>query len=73
MPKTQKDKRKIYKCVKKTFDDVPYLCIKFKNLSNADLKEVRSEVNALLKDFWTEPEYSDEEKDSQVRVKFEDK
>ena len=48
-----KDKRKIYKCVKKTFDDVTYLCVKFKNLSNKDIREVREEINHLTKDFWT--------------------
>ena len=51
-----KDKRKLYKCVKKTFDDVPYLCVKFKNLNNKDLREVREEINHLLNDFWTEEE-----------------
>ena len=70
MPKTsKKDQRKLYKCVKKTFDDVTYLCVKFKNLKNVDIREVREEINALLKDFWTEPEYSAEEK----QVHFEDK
>ena len=48
-----KDKRKLYKCVKKTFDDVTYLCVKFKNLSNKDIREVREEINHLTKDFWT--------------------
>ena len=52
----EKDKRKLYKCVKKTFDDVPYLCVKFKNLNNKDIREVREEINHLLKDFWVEPE-----------------
>ena len=67
MPKNSKDKRKIYKCVKKTFDDVPYLCIKFKNLSNKDIREVREEVNALLTDFWAEPGPEYDEKESEVR------
>ena len=51
-----KDKRKLYKCVKKTFDDVQYLCVKFKNLSTRDIREVREEINHLCKDFWVEPE-----------------
>ena len=67
MPKSQKDKRKLYKCVKKTFDDVPYLCIKFKNLSNKDLREVREEVNHLLDGFWDEPEPEYEEPEDKVR------
>ena len=54
-----KDKRKLYKCVKKTFDDVTYLCVKFKNLKNTDIREVREEINHLLKDFWTEEEEED--------------
>ena len=60
-----KDKRKLYKCVKKTFDDVTYLCVKFKNLSNKDLREVREEINHLLNDFWA-PESEDK------AVSFED-
>ena len=63
----QKDKRKLYKCVKKTFDDVTYLCVKFKNLSTKDVREVREEINHLCKDFWVAEEA--EEKS----VKFEDK
>jgi hypothetical protein len=60
MPK--KDQRKLYKCVKKTFDNTTYLCIKFKNLNNKDLREVRSEINNLLTDFWLpeETEYDPE-------------
>ena len=61
-----KDKRKLYKCVKKTFDDVTYLCVKFKNLNNKDIREVREEINHLLKDFWA-PEETEEKS-----VKFED-
>ena len=61
-----KDKRKLYKCVKKTFDDVTYLCVKFKILNNKDIREVREEINHLLKDFWV-PEETEEKS-----VKFED-
>ena len=63
----QKDKRKLYKCVKKTFVDITYLCVKFKNLSNKDIREVREEINHLCKDFWV-PEEADEKS-----VKFEEK
>ena len=55
----------------KTFDDVSYLCVKFKNLKTADIREVREEINQLLTDFWAEPEYLAEEKHSEVR--FDDK
>ncbi len=65
MPKVQKDNRKLYKCVKKVIDGSPFLCVKFKNLKNADIREVRQEINDLLKDFWAEEEYS-EEKHSDV-------
>ena len=67
MPKTQKDKRKLYKCVKKTFEDITYLCIKFKNLSNKDVREVREEINQLLDDFWAEPEQEYDEPENKVR------
>jgi len=60
-----KDKRKLYKCVKKVIDDVPYLCVKFKNLSTKEIREVREEINHLCKDFWAPIE---EEK----TVQFED-
>ena len=75
MPKTQKDKRKLYKCVKKTFDDVPYLCVKFKNLSTHDIREVRTEINLLLDGFWDVPEDEDEQYedtgDKESKVRFE--
>ena len=64
-----KDKRKFFKCVKKTFDDVQYLCIKFKNLSNKDIREVREEINHLLKDFWVEPEHETVTDDKAVSFK----
>ena len=65
MPK--KDARKLYKCVKKTFDDVTYLCVKFKNLNNKDVREVREEINHLIKDFWTL-----DEEDQEKTVAFQD-
>ena len=65
----EKDKRKLYKCVKKTFDDVTYLCVKFKNLNNKDIREVREEINHLLKDFWVEPEPEPETEDKAVSFK----
>ena len=70
MPKVQKDKRKLYKCVKKVIDDVPYLCVKFKNLGTKDIREVRSEINELLTDFWAEPE-ADSDYDEEKSVRFE--
>jgi len=54
-----KDKRKLYRCVKKDFDGTEYLCVKFKNLKKADIREVREQINLLLKDFWEEPEYDE--------------
>ena len=62
-----KGQRKIYKCVKKVIGDKTYLCVQIKNLSTADIREVRNEVNALLTDFWrpksdTEEEYKEDEK-----------
>jgi hypothetical protein len=51
-----KDKRKLYKCVKKILDDSEFLCVKFKNLKKSELRQVREEINLLLKDFFEEPE-----------------
>jgi hypothetical protein len=51
-----KDKRKLYKCVKKILDDSEFLCVKFKNLKKSELRLVREEINLLLKDFFEEPE-----------------
>ena len=51
-----KDKRKLYKCVKKVLDDSEFLCVKFKNLKKSELRQVREEINLLLKDFFEEPE-----------------
>ena len=66
MPKS--DKRKLYKCVKKVIDESEYLCVKFKNLKKADLREVREQINLLLKDFWEEPELPEYE---EKNVRFE--
>ena len=60
----QKDKRKLYKCVKKKIDDVEYLCVKFKNLTNKDIREVREEINHLCKDFWIPEEPEEKVEDS---------
>ena len=51
-----KDKRKLYKCVKKVIDESEFLCVKFKNLKKAEVRQVREEIILLLKDFWEEPE-----------------
>jgi hypothetical protein len=59
-----KDKRKLYKCVKKILDDSEFLCVKFKNLKKSELRLVREEINLLLKDFFEEPEPEYEEKDN---------
>ena len=71
MPKSQE--RKLYKCVRKTINgDKNFLAVKFKNLSTTDIREVKQEINAMLKDFWTteELEYSaDEERKPLVQFK----
>ena len=54
-----KDKRKLYKCVKKVIDESEFLCVKFKHLKKADIREVREQINLLLKDFWEDPEYEE--------------
>ena len=65
MPKSQE--RKLFKCVRKTINgDKNFLAVKFKNLSSSDIREVKTEINVLLKDFWTAPildeaEYSEDE------------
>ena len=61
-----KDKRKLYKCVKKTLDGVDYFTIKYKNLDRHDIKEVRDEVNALLKDFWKPVEEDIEDAEQEI-------
>ena len=58
-----KDKRKIYKAVKKNVDGKDCLLIKFKNLRPIDIRELRSEINLLTTDFFVqeEPSYIDQE------------
>ena len=66
-----RDKRKLYKAVKKEVNGAECFVIKFKNLSKQDIKDVRAELNAMCKDFWTpiqETEYSEEEKQDVVRM-----
>ncbi len=62
MPKSKE--RKLFKCVRKTINgDKNFLAVKFKNLGTNDIREVKLEINALLKDFWAteeELEYSDD-------------
>ena len=48
-----KDKKKIYKCVRKTVDgNKDCLVIKFKNLKAIDVRELRNEINLLISDFF---------------------
>ena len=70
MPKNTS--RKLYKCVKKVIGDKTFLCVQYKNLSTADIREVRNEVNALLVDFWRPPSVVEEDyKDDEKRVHFD--
>ena len=66
-----KDKRKLYKCVKKVIDESEYLCVKFKFLKKADVREVREQINLLLKDFWEEPEIPEYEEKQDKYEKYE--
>ena len=66
-----KDKRKLYKCVKKVIDESEYLCVKFKNLKKSELRQVREEINLLLKDFWEEPEIPEYEEKQDKYEKYE--
>ena len=48
-----KDKKKIYKCVRKTVDgNKDCLVLKFKNLKAVDVRELRNEINLLISDFF---------------------
>ena len=76
-----KDKRKIYKCVRKTVDDnKDCLVIKFKNLRPIDVRELRGEINLLTKDFFVQEEpieaqteyYDDKQPQRQRQVHFPD-
>ena len=51
-----KDKRKIYKAVKKTIDGVDFIMVKFKNLARSEVSELRTEINILTTDFFVVPE-----------------
>jgi hypothetical protein len=66
-----KDKRKLYKCVKKILDDSEFLCVKFKNLKKSELRLVREEINLLLKDFFEEPEPEPEPEYEEKNNKYE--
>ena len=78
-----KDKRKIYKCVRKTVDDnKDCLLIKFKNLKPIDIRELRNEINLLISDFFVQEqlEYVNQEAsylvsfpETEKEVHFEDK
>ena len=67
-----KDKRKIYKAVKKNVDGKDCLLIKFKNLRPIDIRELRNEINILTTDTH-EPGFIDEKcendaKDSNTNI-----
>ncbi len=76
-----KDKRKIYKAVKKNIDEKDCLVIKYKNLRPLDVRELRTEINILTTDFFVqeEPQYQQPQDASytmsfpQKEVHFEEK
>lgn len=66
-----KDKRKIYKCVRKTVDDnKDYLVVKFKNLRPLDVRELRNEINLLISDFFVQEELQYVKKDASYLISF---
>ena len=65
MPAKKTGKRKLYNAVKKDIDGQICFVNKTKNLAEKDIKEVRTELNLLLKDFWA-PVSVDEEKEDVV-------
>ena len=67
MPRTKKDPRKLYKVTKKVIDDKEFLCVRYKDLKPADVRELRAEMNLLIKDFFA----PDEEKQLKKEVSFE--
>ena len=71
-----KDKRKIYKAVKKSIDGHDYLVVKIKNLRPLDIRELRTEINILTTDFFAPApaaEYINEDSRYEDKhVKFED-
>ena len=72
MTKAKKQERKLYKCVRKAIDgDRNFLAVKFKNLSTTDIREVKTEINALLEDFWEEPDEDSVVRTRESEVQFE--
>ena len=73
MPKKemQKDKRKIYKCVRKTVDDnKDCLVIKLKNLKPIDVRELRNEINLLISDFFVQEQLEYVNQEASYLVSF---
>ena len=70
-----KDKRKIYKAVRKNLDGVDCLVIKLKNLRPIDVRELRNELNLLTTDFFTqeEPQYIQQPRDASYTISFPEK
>ena len=70
-----KDKRKIYKAVRKNLDGVDCLVVKFKNLRPLDIRELRNEVNLLTTDFFVqeEPQYVQQPRDASYTITFPEK
>ena len=70
-----KDKRKIYKCVKRVIDDKDCLVLKYKNLRPIDVRELRNEVNLLTTDFFIqeEPEYTNQATDASFTMSYPEK
>jgi hypothetical protein len=70
-----KDKRKIYKAVKKNIDDKDCLVIKYKNLRPLDVRELRTEINILTTDFFVqeEPQYQQQAQDASYTMSYPQK
>ena len=71
-----KDKRKVYKAVKKNIDGKDCLLVKYKNLRPIDIRELRNEINILTTDFFVqeEPQYIPEQpRDSSLYMQFPEK
>ncbi len=64
-----KDKRKVYKAVKKNVDGKDCLLIKFKNLRPIDIRELRNEINILTTDFF-ETYVAEEARHDEKQVSF---
>ena len=67
MPRAKKDPRKLYKATKKVLDDKEYLCIRYRDLKPADVRELRGELNLLIKDFFVQEEQEPQEKQVQFK------